>query len=280
VSFKIGGLDVWKHQWHDTKERAQVQDPHYHQDFTFHVYEIQNGGQTVAFAAGEFSNSMWGFYVRKSFVKRNLGNSPVFSAFELKPGSSYRVKASFIDHEGSVHPVGESWRFESHAFIPYHAGLSLNVTDARGTRQILLQDYPEAQGKIVAHFSDYVEESIPPVDAVMNTAPPLLPVSPKSHSQSAHPAVVKGVWIGATVTVSMSLCSWLGISGFGDKPNAFQVLMTILNLPSIFIAFGEKGRPGGGYHALAFLIVVQWAIVGSMVGFVVARRARGLGNRG
>ena len=64
-SFQIGGLDVWKHEWRDTKQRAHVKDPRYHQDFTFHVYEIGSDGRVVTFAAGEFSNYMWGFYVRK-----------------------------------------------------------------------------------------------------------------------------------------------------------------------------------------------------------------------
>jgi hypothetical protein len=64
-SFQIGGLDVWKHDWRDTKERVPVKDPLYHQDFTFRVYEIGSPDTVVAFAAGEFSNCMWGFYVRK-----------------------------------------------------------------------------------------------------------------------------------------------------------------------------------------------------------------------
>jgi hypothetical protein len=64
-SFTIGGLDVWEHDWRDTKERAHVKDPRYQQDFTLHVWEIHSGGRVVAFAAGEFSNCMWGFYVRK-----------------------------------------------------------------------------------------------------------------------------------------------------------------------------------------------------------------------
>jgi hypothetical protein len=64
-SFVIGGLDVWKHEWRDTRERVHVQDPLYQQDFTFHVYEIGSGDRVVTFAAGEFSNCMWGFYVRK-----------------------------------------------------------------------------------------------------------------------------------------------------------------------------------------------------------------------
>ena len=63
-SFMIEGLDVWKHEWRDTKERARVKDPRYQQDFTFHVWEIRNEDRIVIFAAGEFSNCMWGFYVR------------------------------------------------------------------------------------------------------------------------------------------------------------------------------------------------------------------------
>ncbi|MBE0543234.1 MAG: hypothetical protein IH623_17965 [Verrucomicrobia bacterium] len=64
-TFEIGRLDVWKHEWNDTKERARVKDPRYHQEFTFHVYVIIGADKTVAFAAGEFSNCMWGFYVKR-----------------------------------------------------------------------------------------------------------------------------------------------------------------------------------------------------------------------
>jgi hypothetical protein len=60
----IDGLDVWKHMWTDTKERVQVEDPLYHQKFTFQVYEISSNGRVVRFAAGEFSNCVWGFYAR------------------------------------------------------------------------------------------------------------------------------------------------------------------------------------------------------------------------
>jgi hypothetical protein len=64
-SFKIGGIDVWQHSWTDTGERVNVQDPHHHQAFTFYVYEIASSEGQINFAAGEFSNSIWGFYVRK-----------------------------------------------------------------------------------------------------------------------------------------------------------------------------------------------------------------------
>ena len=63
-SFTIGGLDVWKHKWKETGERIRVKDPLYHSEFIFQVYEIRNGEKIVTFAAGEFSNCMWGFYVR------------------------------------------------------------------------------------------------------------------------------------------------------------------------------------------------------------------------
>ncbi len=63
-SFKIDGIDVWKHEWTDTKERVSVEDPLYRQKFTFHVYEIRSSDKVVRFAAGEFSNCMWGFYAR------------------------------------------------------------------------------------------------------------------------------------------------------------------------------------------------------------------------
>jgi hypothetical protein len=64
-SFRVGGLDVWKHEWRDTKERLQVKDPRYQKDFTFHVYEIGDPARAVTFAAGEFSNCIWGFYIRR-----------------------------------------------------------------------------------------------------------------------------------------------------------------------------------------------------------------------
>jgi hypothetical protein len=62
----IDGVDVWSHHWVPRGEQtASVTDPAYGQRFTFHVYEIQMGKKRVVFAAGEFSNCMWGFYIPK-----------------------------------------------------------------------------------------------------------------------------------------------------------------------------------------------------------------------
>lgn len=65
--FEIEGLNVWAHEWRRENEepKAEVSDPFYHQTFSFSVYHIETGGRRVRFAASEFSNCMWGFYVQK-----------------------------------------------------------------------------------------------------------------------------------------------------------------------------------------------------------------------
>jgi len=83
---------------------------------------------------------------------------PSFSAFELKANATYRVVTPFKDFDGVSHPVGESWRYQSRNYLPYHAGLTLNIDNADGQRSIRFQDYPEAQEDIINSFSDYVVE--------------------------------------------------------------------------------------------------------------------------
>jgi hypothetical protein len=61
--FAIEGVNVWKHQWHRRRgETAVVDDPQYGQTFEFSVYEIVTPKKRIVFAAGEFSNCIWGFY--------------------------------------------------------------------------------------------------------------------------------------------------------------------------------------------------------------------------
>lgn len=61
--FEIQGVNVWDHEWIDTKERVNVKDPLYGQSFTFHIYEIVPERKKIRFATGEFSNCMRGFYL-------------------------------------------------------------------------------------------------------------------------------------------------------------------------------------------------------------------------
>jgi len=60
--FDIDGVNVWDCDWKDTGERIQINDPLYGRGFTFSVYEINTGQATAKFAAGEFSNCVWGIY--------------------------------------------------------------------------------------------------------------------------------------------------------------------------------------------------------------------------
>lgn len=61
--FAIDGVDVWTTAWTQRKDEfAEVRDPLYQQRFRFPVYELRAAGGTVVFAAGEFSNCIWGFY--------------------------------------------------------------------------------------------------------------------------------------------------------------------------------------------------------------------------
>lgn len=63
--FSMQGLDIWSHAWKDTGVKIPIKDPMYSQDYNFSVFEITDGQTTVNFAAGEFSNSVWGIYVER-----------------------------------------------------------------------------------------------------------------------------------------------------------------------------------------------------------------------
>ncbi|MCC3160804.1 hypothetical protein LJ737_26440 [Hymenobacter sp. 15J16-1T3B] len=61
-TFRIGGLDVWQHPWTAQPQTARVIDPHYGVAKQFNVYRLGPPEAPVLFAAGEFSNGVWGFY--------------------------------------------------------------------------------------------------------------------------------------------------------------------------------------------------------------------------
>ena len=64
--FEIGPItNVWDHEWQAVKgQQAQVKDPAHGQDFNFDVYKIIAGEDEIEFCVGEFSNQVWGFYIR------------------------------------------------------------------------------------------------------------------------------------------------------------------------------------------------------------------------
>lgn len=67
TKFKIKGINVWDYEWSPTGERIIVTDPLYNQEHTMVVYEVKTKKKTIKFAAGEFSNCVWGFYTETVF---------------------------------------------------------------------------------------------------------------------------------------------------------------------------------------------------------------------
>lgn len=62
--FIIDGVDIFKEKWENTGEKVHVKDPHYGQQFTFNVWKVRNDNKVIIFAAGEFSNNVYGIYTR------------------------------------------------------------------------------------------------------------------------------------------------------------------------------------------------------------------------
>ena len=63
---KLFGVNIFDYDWHNCHEAARVIDPPYGLEKVFHVYEAEIDGQIRRFAAGEFSNGVWGFYLEKN----------------------------------------------------------------------------------------------------------------------------------------------------------------------------------------------------------------------
>ena len=53
---RLFGVNIFDYNWQTTGRRVKVQDPIYHQEHTFEVWQAEIGGQRHRFAAGEFSN--------------------------------------------------------------------------------------------------------------------------------------------------------------------------------------------------------------------------------
>jgi hypothetical protein len=60
---KIKGFELWKHEWEDLGETIVVAHPsHPHERHTMFVYRVAADGKSLRFAAGEYSNGVWGFH--------------------------------------------------------------------------------------------------------------------------------------------------------------------------------------------------------------------------
>lgn len=59
------GVNIFDYQWYKTEQKAEVRDPRYGQEYRFPVYTVNIKGKDYEFAAGEFSNCVWGFFLLK-----------------------------------------------------------------------------------------------------------------------------------------------------------------------------------------------------------------------
>ena len=60
----IDGISVWDMRWIPTRTRITVEHPQWpNERHSMWTYRIDSSGRTVDFAAGEFSNGVWGFFV-------------------------------------------------------------------------------------------------------------------------------------------------------------------------------------------------------------------------
>lgn len=60
------GVNIFDCAWDETGRSAKVRHPLYpQQTYRFPVYTVTIDGEVHEFAAGEFSNCVWGFYVLK-----------------------------------------------------------------------------------------------------------------------------------------------------------------------------------------------------------------------
>lgn len=59
------GVNIFDYEWQYTHKSVKIRDPIYDQEYNFPIYTVIIDGDEKEFAAGEFSNCVWGFYLLK-----------------------------------------------------------------------------------------------------------------------------------------------------------------------------------------------------------------------
>ena len=68
---KLFGVNIFDYDWQTTGKRVKVQDPIYHQDHTFDVWQVEINGQIHRFAA-ESSPTAYGGSIWKRTDERSM----------------------------------------------------------------------------------------------------------------------------------------------------------------------------------------------------------------
>ncbi len=75
----------------------------------------------------------------------------------LRPGRLHHVVKAFTDHDGLLHPVGETWTFLRCDLFPYEDGVSWFVaTLDRREQQIRLQRRPYGEHGVLEYLDEHV----------------------------------------------------------------------------------------------------------------------------
>ena len=78
----------------------------------------------------------------------------------LQPGTTYKVRTTFVDYDGDRHLVDEEWTFVGHSFLPHDDGLSIFVSLDNHEWQIRMSWQPEAQGSVIDALPEYLSEVV------------------------------------------------------------------------------------------------------------------------
>ena len=62
---ELFSVNIFNYEWISTGEKIKVKDPIYKQDHIAHINNVNIDGKTKTFAACEFSNCVWCFYLYK-----------------------------------------------------------------------------------------------------------------------------------------------------------------------------------------------------------------------
>lgn len=69
---ELFGVNIFDFKWKNTNKKVKVRDPLYNQEYEITIYTVEIGNKEVTFAAGEFSNGVYGFYVNEETSIKNI----------------------------------------------------------------------------------------------------------------------------------------------------------------------------------------------------------------
>ena len=67
---EIEGVNIWDYEWKSDYETIIVKDPLYGETKSLNRFRIELLNNKVEFAAGEFSNSVWGIYIKTPILTK------------------------------------------------------------------------------------------------------------------------------------------------------------------------------------------------------------------